>query len=168
MRLRSAGLALAGLALAGAAAGALALSALAWPTPAAAQGRNGVSYGPSSGYQTLQGDPESGYGFYALPGGAKGALATVGRHGRSPGSEAYLPPPPPATYRNNAVRFAETAGAVDAATYLPPGPQGGARQGVFDANDGVGTPFFGGYYATGGGNMSAPGAGSPDVPFDGW
>ncbi|WP_395664613.1 hypothetical protein [Methylocella sp.] len=159
MRLR-----MAGLALAGAAAGALAVCA-----PAAAQGRGRVSYGPSSGYQTLQGDPESGYGFYALPGGAKGALATVGGHGSSPGAQSYLPPgPPPATYRNNAVRYAETAGAVDDANFVPAGPMSGARQGVFNANDGVGTPFFGGYYATGGGNMSAPGAGSPDLPFDGW
>ena len=151
-------------ALAGTAFGALA----ALP-PAEAQQRGRVTYGPSAGYQTLQGDPESGYGFYALPGGAKGALATVGRYGVSPGLPPNPPPAsPPATYRNNAVRYAETAGAVDDATFLPPGPQGGARQGVFDANDGAGTPFFGGYYSAGGGNMSAPGAGSPDLPFDGW
>ncbi|WP_395696826.1 hypothetical protein [Methylocella sp.] len=102
------------------------------------------SYAPSArlGYAPLVGDPGSGLGFYALPNGVRaGAARYAARGERNPLS--------------NPVRFAIMADSLRA---QPWGPVANTpyRYGVFNPNDGVGTPFFAGWYGPAGGWTSSP------------
>ncbi len=82
-------------------------------------------------FVALVGDPDSGLGFYPLPIRYRiGAWRYRVRHGRPPWQ--------------NPVLFAIAADAVRY-NYLIPADRG-YRYGVFNPVDGVGTPFFGGYY----------------------
>ncbi|HUI20221.1 MAG TPA: hypothetical protein VLZ74_04180 [Methylocella sp.] len=87
--------------------------------------------GHSTGYADLVGDPGSGLGFYPLP--------PAYRYG----AERYrLTHPTP--WWHNPVLFAIAADATRYNDWVP-----GNRDyayGVFNPNEGVGTPFFGGYY----------------------
>jgi hypothetical protein len=95
------------------------------PRDQAIAGRKG------GGYAALVGDPRSGYGFYALPpeiraGAARYRLA----HRRF--------------WWQNPVLAAMAADALRNPCWIPAGQE--YRCGVFNPIDGVGTPFFGGYY----------------------
>jgi len=88
-------------------------------------------------YAELVGDPNSGLGFYPLPLKDRvGAARYKWRNQRPPWA--------------NPLRQAALADSLRApSTYWIPTPQSDYRYGVFSPNDGVGTPFFGGYYSGG-------------------
>lgn len=99
-------------------------------------GRVGFAPGMPGHYVNLVGDPRSGLGFYPLPPQIRA------------GAERYrwrTARPPWANPVHQAV-------AADAARYWywVPTEATSYRYGVFDPNDGVGTPFFAGYYSAGG------------------
>ncbi|WOJ90515.1 hypothetical protein RZS28_04250 [Methylocapsa polymorpha] len=104
---------------------------------AARAGFVGVRYAPGhlrgrpSHFAALVGDPESGLGFYPLPWQYRiGAWRWRQRH---------------AMQVANDIGFAIASTAVYSYPYW--GGYGyGHHHGVFDPFDGVGTPFFGGYY----------------------
>ena len=82
-------------------------------------------------FVALVGDPDSGLGFYPLPIRYRiGAWRYRVRHQRPPWQ--------------NPVLFAIAADAARYNYWVPANE--GYRYGVFDPVDGVGTPFFGGYY----------------------
>ena len=82
----------------------------------------------------LVGDPESGFGFYPLPVRYRiGAARYRATHPRPPW--------------DNPVLFAIAADASRYYDWIPTNQ--GYRYGVFNPEDGVGTPFFGGYYGSG-------------------
>lgn len=84
------------------------------------------------GFVELSGDPESGYGFYPLPAAYRiGALRYRQSHPRPPW--------------DNPIIYAINADAARYDYWTPVADQG-YRFGVFNPQDGVGTPFFGGYY----------------------
>jgi hypothetical protein len=87
-------------------------------------------------YATLVGDPHSGLGFYQLP--LKDRIGAARYH-------YYNQRPPWA----NPVRQAVIADGVHYPYYWTPTAATSYHYGVFDPNDGVGTPFFGGYYNAG-------------------
>lgn len=98
--------------------------------------RVGFAPGMPGHYVNLVGDPRSGLGFYPLPPAIRA------------GAERYrwrTARPPWANPVHQAV-------AADAARYWywVPTEATSYRYGVFDPNDGVGTPFFAGYYSAGG------------------
>ncbi|WP_146030192.1 hypothetical protein [Methylocella silvestris] len=98
--------------------------------------------GHGTGYTELVGDPGSGLGFYALPIGVRvGAWRYHVRNERPPWQ--------------NPVRFAIAADAARYNYWLPVA-NNGYRYGVFNPNDGVGTPFFAGYYGPAGGYDAEP------------
>jgi hypothetical protein len=85
-------------------------------------------------YVALVGDPGSGLGFYPLPLKYRmGAWRYKMRHQRPPWQ--------------NPVLFAIAADAMRYYNWVPANE--GYRAGVFNPIDGVGTPFFGGYYSAG-------------------
>ncbi len=82
-------------------------------------------------FVALVGDPDSGLGFYPLPIRYRiGAWRYRLRHRRPPWQ--------------NPVLFAIAADAARYNYWIP--ADQGYRYGVFNPVDGVGTPFFGGYY----------------------
>jgi hypothetical protein len=100
-----------------------------------APGTVGARYGHRGHYANLVGDPHSGLGFYALPlqyrvGAWRYRMRTT--------------PPPWA----NPVRSAVAADAIRTWSWIPTEATS-YRYGVFDPNEGVGTPFFAGYYSQG-------------------
>ncbi len=95
-----------------------------------------------TGFADLVGDPDSGLGFYALPIQYRvGAWRYRMRNERPP----WL----------NPIRFAIAADAARYNYWLPVGPNG-YRYGVFNPNDGVGSPFFAGYYGPAGSGDEPP------------
>jgi len=84
-------------------------------------------------YVALVGDPDSGFGFYPLPG--QGHAASGPTRGRPWGPFPRLDPLQIAIATNTA-RFESWVPANE-----------GYRYGVFNPIDGVGTPFFAGYYS---------------------
>jgi hypothetical protein len=92
---------------------------------------HGVSSGRTGHFVALVGDPDSGLGFYPLPIRYRiGAWRYRLRHQRPPWQ--------------NPVLFAIAADAARYNYWVPANQ--GYRYGVFDPVEGVGTPFFGGYY----------------------
>jgi hypothetical protein len=91
-------------------------------------------------YAALVGDPGSGLGFYALP------------YPYRLGAWRYRQRVRMARYPNPVL----SAVAADAARYYGIPGDRGYRYGVFDPNDGVGTPFFAGYYGPGDGDDEPP------------
>ena len=96
---------------------------------------HGVSRRHGTGFADLVGDPGGGLGFYSLPARYRvGAWRYRVRHQRPPWQ--------------NPVLFAIAADAVRYNDWIVTNQ--GYRYGVFNPNDGVGTPFFGGYYGPAG------------------
>jgi hypothetical protein len=92
---------------------------------------HGVFGGRRTRFVALVGDPDSGLGFYPLPIRYRiGAWRYRLRHRRPPWQ--------------NPVLFAIAADAARYNYWVPANQ--GYRYGVFDPVEGVGTPFFGGYY----------------------
>ena len=92
-------------------------------------------------YAALVGDPESGLGFYPLPLHTRvGAWRYRLRNQRPPWQ--------------NPVLFAIAADAARYYDWIP--ANRGYRYGVFNPIDGVGTPFFGGYYGPAGDDDDEP------------
>jgi hypothetical protein len=92
---------------------------------------HGISRGRTRHFIALVGDPDSGLGFYPLPIRYRiGAWRYRVRHLRPPWQ--------------NPVLFAIAADAARYNYWVPANQ--GYRYGVFNPVDGVGTPFFGGYY----------------------
>jgi hypothetical protein len=92
---------------------------------------HGVFRGRRTRFVALVGDPDSGLGFYPLPIRYRiGAWRYRVRHQRPPWQ--------------NPVLFAIAADAARYNYWVPANE--GYRYGVFNPVDGVGTPFFGGYY----------------------
>ena len=77
----------------------------------------------------LVGDDYSGLGFYPLPRQYRDAATRYGQH----------------RIATNAIRYAVASQAVETGYFFPAGDD--YRFGVFNPNDGVGSPFFAGYYA---------------------
>lgn len=94
--------------------------------------------GRGEGYKELVGDPDSGVGFYPLP--TRYRIAAYRYHQR----EAAIPP-----YLRNGVLYAMMA---DQARYWywNPTPVDSYKYGVYDPFEGVGTPYFAGYYGPAG------------------
>ena len=78
----------------------------------------------------LVGDTYSGLGFYPLPHQYRAAAERYGRY----------------RVATNAVRYAVASQAIETPYFFPAGGND-YKYGVFNPNDGVGTPFFAGYYA---------------------
>ncbi len=90
-----------------------------------------ASHRPAGRYADLVGDPYSGYGFYPLPPGYRYRAERYRLAHQIP-------------YWQNPVLFAMAADAMRYYDWIP-GPRDYAY-GVFNPNEGVGTPFFGGFY----------------------
>ncbi len=98
--------------------------------------------GHGTGYADLVGDPDSGLGFYPLPIRYRiGAWRYRVMHPRPPW--------------DNPVIYAIAADAARYDYWTPVADQG-YRYGVFNPYDGVGTPFFGGYYGPAGDDDEPP------------
>lgn len=92
----------------------------------------GKGRGRRAGGVDLVGDPYSGYGFYPLPIEIRIAAARYRQRYGSP-------------WWRNPVLAAVAADALRTPCYIPANQ--GYRCGVFNPIDGVGTPFFAGYYS---------------------
>jgi hypothetical protein len=93
------------------------------------------AHGRGTGFVDLAGDPDSGLGFYPLPIHYRlGAWRYRLMHRRP--------------YWQNPVLFAIAADAARYNYWIPGNRD--YRYGVFNPYDGVGTPFFGGYYGPAG------------------
>jgi hypothetical protein len=91
----------------------------------------GVTRGRRSDLSNLVGDPASGYGFYPLPPAVQiGAARYRIMHARS--------------WRQSPVVSAMVADAVRNPCFIP--ANRAYRCGIYNPIDGVGTPFFAGYY----------------------
>jgi len=91
----------------------------------------GITRGRRTVFADLVGDPDSGYGFYALPPEFQmGAARYRAVHRRY--------------WRQNPVVAAMAADAVRNPCWIPANQA--YRCGVYNPIDGVGTPFFAGYY----------------------
>ncbi len=106
------------------------------------RGERGSRFSHGRGYADLVGDSESGLGFYPLPeryreGAARYRYENSGR--RYFGLYGY----------GNAVQQAVLFDAIRNPSFTPTSAVNGYRYGVFDPIDGVGTPFFAGYYSAG-------------------
>jgi hypothetical protein len=99
------------------------------------------SRGHGTGFAELVGDPESGLGFYPLP--MQYRIGAWRYHVRN-----WRPP------SQNPVLFAMAADAARY-NYFWATPAQAYRYGVYNPYDGVGTPYFAGYYGP---------AGDPDEP----
>lgn len=116
----------------------------------AKHGKAHVSYGPHRAsrhgrhrYVDLAGDPYSGYGFYPLP--VEYQIGAWHYHLRH-----RVPP------WQNPVRSAVAADALRTYGYGWIPADRGYRYGVFDPIEGVGTPFFAGYYGPAGDDDEPP------------
>ncbi|WP_374310194.1 hypothetical protein [Methylocella sp.] len=109
---------------------ALAGAALFAAAPVAAKSGK-VAYAPGGGWTNLSQDPESGAGFYPLPGGA-GTLQERSRR--------------PVAYANERSAIGTAIQTEAIAHDYDEGYAFGNGDDVFDPDEGVGTPFFGGYY----------------------
>jgi hypothetical protein len=99
------------------------------------------THGRGNHFVALVGDPDSGLGFYPLPNRYRlGAWRYRLAHQRP--------------YWQNPVLFAIAADAVRYNDWIPANQ--GYRYGVFDPVEGVGTPFFGGYYGPTGDDNETP------------
>ncbi len=94
--------------------------------------------GRGSGYRELVGDPESGVGFYPLP--YRYRVGAWRYHMR----EASVPP-----FIRNGVLYAMTMDRYRY-NYWWATPVDSWRYGVYDPYEGVGTPYFGGFYGPAG------------------
>ena len=100
--------------------------------------RPGVVYSHKCHYAALVGDPGSGLGFYQLPLQYRiGAWRYRLRHAPAP----WEVPPVIAAAQAQAVRYYGWVGPTPAEDYL---------YGVYNPIDGVGSPFFAGYYGPAG------------------
>ncbi len=106
--------------------------------PASRRGASGRgAIGRGAGFADLVGDPDSGLGFYPLPARYRiGARRYRLRHERPPWQ--------------NPVLFAIAADAARYSYWIPANRE--YRYGVFNPYDGLGTPFFAGYYGPAGGD----------------
>lgn len=91
----------------------------------------GVARGRRSVFTDLVGDPDSGYGFYPLPPEIQGGAARYRAVHRR-------------FWWQNPVLSAMAADAIRTPCYVP--AASAYRCGVFNPIEGVGTPFFAGYY----------------------
>jgi hypothetical protein len=99
------------------------------------------AWGRGTGFVDLAGDPDSGLGFYPLPIHYRlGAWRYRLMHRRP--------------YWQNPVLFAIAADAARYNYWIPGNRD--YRYGVFNPYDGVGTPFFGGYYGPAGDDDDEP------------
>lgn len=99
------------------------------------------AHGRGNHFVALVGDPDSGLGFYPLPVRYRlGAWRYRLAHRRP--------------YWQNPVLFAIAADAARYNDWIPANQ--GYRYGVFDPVEGVGTPFFGGYYGPAGDDDEPP------------
>jgi hypothetical protein len=101
-----------------------------------ARGVTGVAAGQGR-YADLVGDSESGLGFYQLPEPYRA------------GAERYRWTHRPYGPYGNPVQQAVIDDAVRTGAFTPTSAVNGYRYGVYDPIDGVGTPFFAGYYSAG-------------------
>jgi len=98
----------------------------------------GVVYGPRGHYVALVGDPDGGVGFYPLPYQYRvGAWRWRLRNAPPP----WAVPPVIAAAQAQAVRYYGFGYPTAAEAY---------QYGVYNPIDGVGTPFFAGYYGPAG------------------
>jgi hypothetical protein len=109
--------------------------------PRSTRGSRHAARGHAGHYAALVGAPGSGLGFYPLP--YRYRLGAWRYHQRF----GYVPYP-------SAIQSAVAADAVRTYGSFP--ADRGYRYGVFNPNDGVGTPFFAGYYGPAGGDDDAP------------
>jgi hypothetical protein len=103
--------------------------------------------GRGEGYQELVGDPDGGVGFYPLP--TRYRIGAYRYHMR----DAGLPP-----YLRNGVLYAMMADRARYG-YWNATPINSYKYGVYDPFEGVGTPYFAGYYG------SAGDSDEPSFPF---
>jgi hypothetical protein len=107
------------------------------------RGEQGSRFGHTRGYAALVGDSESGLGFYPLPERYREGAARYRYYNGS--SRRYF-----GLYGyGNAVQQAVLFDAIRNPSFTPTSAVNGYRYGVFDPIDGVGTPFFAGYYSAG-------------------
>ncbi len=100
---------------------------------------SGVSYGHGRFYADLVGDRESGLGFYPLPAGVRAGAERYRWTHQYRGPYGY----------GNPVQQAVVDDAVRSWAWTPTSAVNGYRYGVYDPIEGVGTPFFAGYYSAG-------------------
>jgi hypothetical protein len=101
----------------------------------------GQVYSSGGHYAALVGDPGSGAGFYPLP-----YQVRVGAWRHRMETEAPLPP----WINPNPVQAAAQAQAVRYWGWGDPTPADSYHYGVYNPIDGVGSPFFAGYYGAAG------------------
>ena len=105
-----------------------------------APGTAGARYGHGTHYTDLVGDRASGLGFYPLPANIRAGAARYRFVHQYRGPYGY----------GNPVQQATIDDAARYNYWLPPtSAVNGYRYGVFDPIEGVGTPFFAGYYSQG-------------------
>ncbi len=105
-----------------------------------APGTAGGRRGHGTHYADLVGDPHSGLGFYALPPQIRAGAARYRFAHQYRGPYGY----------GNPVQQAVIDDAARYNYWLPPtSAVNGYRYGVYDPIEGVGTPFFAGYYSRG-------------------
>jgi hypothetical protein len=106
------------------------------------RGEAGPRFGHERGYADLVGDRDSGLGFYPLP---KRYQEGAARYRYYNYAHRYYGP----YGYGNPVQQAVVFDAIRNQAYSPTSAVNGYRYGVFDPIEGVGTPFFAGYYSAG-------------------